>query len=124
MRCSHGLLVTQAAAPFMATVNASRLLTADTSDRRVLHVEVGIKGSKMKYHPGDSIGTLPLNDPVTVDAIIARCALSRRLSYPVSTTVFCYRRLLGKVAPIIMSRPIILIGWFLSSVGWSEGCRF
>ena len=37
--------------------------------------------------------------------------------YPVSTTAKCYRRLLSKVAPIIMSRPIRIIGWLLSSVG-------
>ena len=39
---------------------------------------------------------------------------------PVGTTLFCYRRLLSKVALIIMSRPIIMIGWLLSSVGWME----
>ena len=36
----------------------------------------------------------------------------------------CYRRMLSKDAPIIMSRPIIMIGWLLSSVDWNEGCRF
>mmetsp|Transcript_12453 Transcript_12453/g.23638 ORF Transcript_12453/g.23638 Transcript_12453/m.23638 type:complete len:1001 (-) Transcript_12453:321-3323(-) len=64
-----------ASAPFMAPVEAGRLLTNKSSDRRVLHLEFNLKGSGIKYSPGDSLGVLPQNDPAVVDAIIARLGL-------------------------------------------------
>ena len=37
----------------------------------MLHVEVDIKGSGMRYKPGDSLGVVPANNPGIVDGIIA-----------------------------------------------------
>jgi sulfite reductase alpha subunit-like flavoprotein len=66
-----------AAAPLLATVRDWRLLTAPTSDRRVLHVEVELAGSGATFAPGDSIAMLPENHPPTVDALLVRpCPLT------------------------------------------------
>lgn len=33
-------------------------------------MEVSIEGSGMRYHPGDSLGILPSNDPVVVERLL------------------------------------------------------
>jgi NADPH-ferrihemoprotein reductase len=66
------------AAPLMAKVGAWRLLTAESSDRRVLHMEVELGDSGVTYAPGDSLAVLPANLPESVDAVLVRagrCAL-------------------------------------------------
>ncbi|KAK9818129.1 hypothetical protein WJX72_007597 [[Myrmecia] bisecta] len=58
--------------PFWARVADARYLTAPTSERKVLHVAFDVSGSGMAYHPGDSLGLLPENDPALVDGLLAR----------------------------------------------------
>ena len=59
--------------PYWAEVSDAKILTSDTSsDRKVIHLEIDIKGSGMQYHPGDSIGVLPENSPDLVDKILSR----------------------------------------------------
>jgi sulfite reductase alpha subunit-like flavoprotein len=60
-------------APLMAKVGGWRLLTAESSDRRVLHVEVELGDSGVTYAPGDSLAVLPANLPESVDAVLVRC---------------------------------------------------
>ena len=42
---------------------------------------------------------------------------------PVSTILFCYRRFIRRLELQLTSRPIIMIKWLLSYVGWIVGCR-
>lgn len=37
---------------------------------QVVHMEVSIEGSGMRYLPGDSLGVLPSNDPVVVERLL------------------------------------------------------
>lgn len=39
---------------------------------QVLHLEINVEGSGMAYHPGDSIGILPENDPALVKGLLRR----------------------------------------------------
>ncbi|EFN59935.1 hypothetical protein CHLNCDRAFT_7300, partial [Chlorella variabilis] len=41
----------------------------------VLHLELDIAGSGMRYAPGDSVGVLPRNDPALVEALLRRLEL-------------------------------------------------
>lgn len=52
-----------------------RLLTAPSSDRRVLHLELDLSGSGMRYGPGDSVGLLPQNEAKLVEALLKRLGL-------------------------------------------------
>ncbi|KAL4447522.1 hypothetical protein ABPG75_004741 [Micractinium tetrahymenae] len=66
-----------AEAPFWAPVIGARYLTTELSgpDRQVLHLELDISGSSMRYSPGDSLGVLPENDPALVQALLERLGL-------------------------------------------------
>jgi len=49
-----------------------RLLTADWSDRTVIHVELDLADSGMRFAAGDAVGVLPRNDPALVAGLLAR----------------------------------------------------
>jgi hypothetical protein len=49
-----------------------RLLTAESSDRTVIHVELSLSDSGMRFAAGDAVGVLPANDPALVAAVLAR----------------------------------------------------
>lgn len=49
-----------------------RLLTADWSDRTVVHVELELADSGMRFTAGDAVGVLPSNDPALVAALLSR----------------------------------------------------
>ena len=63
------------AAPYMATISASKLLTNPDSDRRVLHVEFDLGSSGITYKPGDSVGVIPQNNAELVRGIVSRLKL-------------------------------------------------
>ena len=48
--------------PFVATIKARRVL-ADADGRKVLHIDLDVAGSKMRYRPGDSVGIKCPNPP-------------------------------------------------------------
>ncbi|WIA31018.1 hypothetical protein OEZ86_001057 [Tetradesmus obliquus] len=64
-----------AAAPFWATVSDARLLTADSSDRTVIHVELDVADSGMRFAAGDAVGLLPQNAAPLVTGLLARLGL-------------------------------------------------
>ena len=64
-----------AAHPFRAPVIGARVMTAKGSDRRVIHVDVGLGESGITYAPGDSFGVIPENDPEAVRALLVRLKL-------------------------------------------------
>lgn len=53
-------------------MSACRLLTADWSDRTVIHVELNLSDSGMRFAAGDAVGVLPSNDPALVAGLLAR----------------------------------------------------
>lgn len=63
--------------PFSAPVVSAKYLTAEWSDRVVIHLAL-LKppGGNISASPGDSIGVLPENDPQEVEALLARLALN------------------------------------------------
>jgi len=61
--------------PFPATISVNRKLTGERSEKDTRHFEVSLKGSDLSYEVGDSLGVFPENDPVLVDAILARTGL-------------------------------------------------
>lgn len=52
-----------------------RSLTAEWSDRTVIHLEIDISNSGMKYGPGDSVGVLPQNAASLVSGLLQRLGL-------------------------------------------------
>lgn len=72
-----------AESPFLARVKSARLLTNSNKDvgswgddRKVIHMEIDISGSKMEYHPGDSIGICCPNPEYVVNLVLDRLRLS------------------------------------------------
>lgn len=63
--------------PFYAAVSDAFYLTTELShpERRVIHMDLDITNSRIRYAPGDAIGVLPCNDTVLVEGIIQRLAL-------------------------------------------------
>lgn len=61
-------------------------MTAPWSDRRVIHVEVNLKGSHMEYIPGDSIGVQPENSPSVVESVVKRIGVSTTQVFRVTTS--------------------------------------
>lgn len=59
-------------APARAVLSCCRLLTADWSDRTVIHVELDLADSGMRFAAGDAVGVLPCNDPALVAGLLAR----------------------------------------------------
>jgi hypothetical protein len=51
-------------------------MTADWSDRTVVHMELDISDSGMQYGAGDAVGVLPQNDPELVAGLLARLGAS------------------------------------------------
>eukprot|EP00879_Flechtneria_rotunda_P019044 GHRR01019996.1.p1 GENE.GHRR01019996.1~~GHRR01019996.1.p1 ORF type:complete len:848 (+),score=279.58 GHRR01019996.1:379-2922(+) len=64
-----------AEAPFWARVSDARLMTADWSDRIVIHLELDITGSNMQYASGDAVGVLPQNSVLMVSGLLTRLGL-------------------------------------------------
>ncbi len=58
------------ARPFEAEINEHIRLTGSRSTSDTHHVAVSLAGSGIFYEPGDSLGVVPSNDPVLVDAIL------------------------------------------------------
>lgn len=48
------------------------MLTAESSDRTVIHVELALSDSGMRFAAGDAVGVLPHNDPALVAGLLAR----------------------------------------------------
>jgi sulfite reductase alpha subunit-like flavoprotein len=67
---ASGQVHTQHVALLLAV--ACRLLTADWSDRTVVHVELELADSGMRFTAGDAVGVLPSNDPALVAALLSR----------------------------------------------------
>ncbi|GMH32828.1 hypothetical protein BSKO_00662 [Bryopsis sp. KO-2023] len=61
--------------PFWADVTDARLMTADWSDRRVIHVEVDLEGSNIQYSPGDSLGVVAQNSEASVRSLLERLSV-------------------------------------------------
>lgn len=50
-------------------------MTAKSSDRTVIHMELDIRDSGMKYGPGDAVGVLPQNASPLVTGLLQRLGL-------------------------------------------------
>jgi len=61
--------------PFPATIAVNRKLTGERSEKDTRHFEISLSGSDLSYEVGDSLGVFPENDPVLVDAVLARTGL-------------------------------------------------
>lgn len=64
--------------PYMAKIVDVRVLTAESAQKKVMHIALSIKGSGIKYNPGDAIGVICENDPKVVDALLDRLGLSEQ----------------------------------------------
>lgn len=65
--------------PYPAPVAAARWLTTPASgDRKVLHLELDLAGSGIRYSPGDSLGLLPQARPLPLEGGNALCSCARR----------------------------------------------
>ena len=68
----------------MATVVSARQLTADTSIKTALDIELDIAGCNMSYEPGDSFGIVCPNVSSEVEALITKLGLSEKADTPFS----------------------------------------
>ena len=66
-----------------------RYLTAATSDRKVLHLELNISGAGLSYSPGDAIGVLPQNPPELVEGLLQRLGLDGSMVFEVEAVGAC-----------------------------------
>lgn len=64
------------ARPFAAPVLACQRITARQATKSVLHVELSIEGSALRYQPGDALGMWPENPPWLVAEVLAATGLS------------------------------------------------
>ncbi|KAJ2003634.1 hypothetical protein H4R26_002962 [Coemansia thaxteri] len=69
--------------PFLAPVSAAAELTP-TADRHVLHVEVDLAGSGMRYESGDHIGVYPTNAEEEVDLVLNALGLLAKADTPIA----------------------------------------
>ena len=58
--------------PYLAEVISRKLLSGNDSNKEVIHFEIALGDSKIKYEPGDSLGVIPLNNKRLVKDIIDR----------------------------------------------------
>jgi len=58
------------AAPYLAKISQKELLTKPGSTKQTYHISLDIRGSGIRYKPGDSIGVLPQNDPILVQHLL------------------------------------------------------
>jgi sulfite reductase (NADPH) flavoprotein alpha-component len=56
--------------PFEAEITERIKLSGSRSTSETWHVELSLEGAGIAYEPGDSLGFLPSNDPVLVDAVM------------------------------------------------------
>eukprot|EP00878_Enallax_costatus_P043953 GHUV01052076.1.p1 GENE.GHUV01052076.1~~GHUV01052076.1.p1 ORF type:complete len:736 (+),score=250.64 GHUV01052076.1:1236-3443(+) len=61
--------------PYWARVSDARRMTAEWSDRIVIHMELEVSSSGMKFGPGDSVGVLPQNPAQLVSGLLQRLGL-------------------------------------------------
>ena len=69
--------------PLWAPVTEAKFLTAEWSDREVIHMEVDITHSGMAFEAGDSIGVVPQNSPETVEKLLRRLGVEGNASFRV-----------------------------------------
>jgi sulfite reductase alpha subunit-like flavoprotein len=50
-------------------------MTAESSDRTVIHVELDVADSGMRFNAGDAVGVLPQNAAPLVTGLLARLGL-------------------------------------------------
>jgi len=62
--------------PFVARIKERALLTGPNSTKKTYHIALDISGSDLSFKVGDSIGTLPMNDPLIVDQILHKLQAS------------------------------------------------
>lgn len=63
--------------PFHATVIENRPLSGPGSAKRIHHLALDLAGSDIAYTPGDSLGVIPVNDDMLVDAWLERLRADR-----------------------------------------------
>ena len=61
--------------PYSSQLLVNRMLT-EGSDKETRHFELSLKGSKLSYEPGDSLGVLPLNCSGVVDDLLTAVGFS------------------------------------------------
>ncbi|MFT6928406.1 MAG: sulfite reductase (NADPH) flavoprotein alpha-component [Psychromonas sp.] len=61
--------------PFTASLLSSQKITGARSAKDVRHIEIDLEGSNLHYQVGDALGVWFENDPLLVDALIAKLKL-------------------------------------------------
>ncbi|KAJ2584616.1 hypothetical protein GGH95_000262 [Coemansia sp. RSA 1836] len=69
--------------PYLAPVSATSELTPN-ADRHILHVEVDLAGSGMRYESGDHIGVYPTNADEEVDLLLCALGLLDKADTPIA----------------------------------------
>eukprot|EP00741_Cyanophora_paradoxa_P005661 tig00000939_g5488.t1 len=61
--------------PYISRILARRDLTAAGAEKRVVHLELSLRGSGLQYQPGDALGVHVPNPAALVEGVLARLAL-------------------------------------------------
>ena len=80
---AHPQAVHSARNPFAATLLESIILNGRGSDKETRHIELSLADSGLTYEPGDSLGVVPQNDPLTVGELIEALKLDGEERVPV-----------------------------------------
>ncbi len=57
--------------PCLARIKEKKLLNGANSTKQTYHISLDIEGTGLHFHPGDSLGVLPQNDPKHVQHLLA-----------------------------------------------------
>ena len=96
---------------FLASIIDNIVLTGRGSSKETRHIEVSLAGSGLSFEPGDALGIAPRNDPVLVEKMLERLALTAESSVALKTGVANLGEVLAGALEITAATPRFLEHW-------------
>jgi sulfite reductase (NADPH) flavoprotein alpha-component len=87
------------------------VLTARESSKETRHIELSLEGSGLSYRPGDTLGIVPENDSLLVEALLERLALPAEAAVSVKQRKATLGAALSRDYEITAATPRFLDQW-------------